>query len=438
MQLENRQIQKQTLRPQMVQSMHILQLNTIQLQEYLENLSLENPLMEFMQPTSHTYEAKQEIPRPADEQNWKYHQQERISAQDPWNSHAVAEETLAEALLHQLGGLQLKGKRRRVLEHMIHNLDSNGYLAIPLKDIQTAFGCEESLITDLLKILQSLEPWGVGARNLSECLCIQLQHLHPKDQTALVIAREELELVGKNQLPALAKKLHKPLKEVILACDVIRSLNPRPGAAFSDGKCMHYIHPELLVFQDGAHFRVTLSDSQGASIKLNEHYLQLLSGSDCLETIAYLAQKKEQLEWVQACIEQRNQTLLSLGNLILSVQQEFFRHGPGHLKTYPQSEAARQLNVHESTVSRTVRDKYLQCTWGTFPLRYFFPQGLEQKDILSNRIRDIIAREDKYNPLSDQAVSDMLAEAGYNLSKRMVSKYRNEMNIPDASIRRKY
>ena len=146
MQLENRQIQKQTLRPQMVQSMQILQLNTTQLQEYLENLSLENPLMEFIQPTAQSYESRRETPRPADEQNWKYSQQERISAQDPWNSQAAAEETLSQSLLQQLASLRLKGKSRRILEYMIHNLDANGYLTASLQDIRTVFGCDESSV----------------------------------------------------------------------------------------------------------------------------------------------------------------------------------------------------------------------------------------------------------------------------------------------------
>lgn len=438
MQMQLDQSLKQGVSQKMIQSAQILQLNSAELQEYLENLSLENPLMEFIQPAAQQYAPKQEAPRLTDEQNRKYAQQERISAQDPWNSHAVAEETLPEALLLQLGGMSLKGTRRRVLEHMIHNLDSNGYLSIPLKDIQTAFGCEEALLNELLEILQSLEPWGVGARNLSECLCIQLRQLHPKDQTALSIARDELELLGKNQLPALAKKLHKPLEEILRACDVIRSLNPRPGAAFSDGKCMQYIHPELLVFQNGDSFRILLNDFHGASVKINEDYLQLLSGSGCSETTAYLAKKKEQLLWVQQCIEQRKETLLSLGNLILEVQAEFFRKGPGFLKTFSQAEAAKGLNVHESTVSRAIRDKYLQCIWGTFPLSHFFPQGLQQRDQICSRLRQLIAGEDKHHPLSDQALSDALAGEGIALSKRMVSKYRSEMNIPDSSIRRKY
>jgi RNA polymerase sigma-54 factor len=166
--------------------------------------------------------------------------------------------------------------------------------------------------------------------------------------------------------------------------------------------------------------------------------MQLFKDCDSPETLAYLAQKKEQLEWVQQCILQRNQTLLSLGNLIFETQLSFFRNGPGHLKPFTQAAAAAQLGVHESTISRAIRDKYLQCTWGTFPLQYFFPQGMEHRDSICSRIRQLILEEDKFHPLSDQAISDILTWEDLAISKRMVSKYRAELKIPEASVRRKY
>lgn len=437
MQMHMEQNLKQTVRPQMIQSAQILQLSTVELQDYLAELSLENPLMEFSALAPPTVQ-KTDAPRRTDEQNRIYDRQEQENARDPWNTIHSGSETLSDALLFQLKGLPLEPALQQILSHMIHNLEPNGYLSIPLEDIQNAFGCSPEVITRALQILHTMEPYGVGARNLSECLCIQLQHLHPNAHTAFVIARDELELLGKNQLPALAKKLHKSMDEIRDACDLIRSLNPRPGTAFSDGREMHYIDPELLVFQDNGQCRILLNEYHTPTIHTSDYYLQLLKQCDSEETVAYLTQKKEQLDWIRQCIDQRNQTLLSLGQLILDTQQEFFRLGPGHLKVFSQAEAAKALNVHESTVSRAVRDKHLQCIWGTFPLRYFFPQGMELRDRICSRIRQLIGAEDKYRPLSDQALSDLLSQEGLRVSKRMVSKYRTELRLPDAASRKKY
>jgi len=434
MQMQTGQFLKQIVSQRMVQSAQILQLNTVELRAYLQNLALENPLMEFVPPASCAAHRQEAISFP-DEQNRAYDRQERICAQDPWNVDVA--ETLPEALDFQLSGMSLCADRRQILEHMIHNLDSNGYLCVPLQDIQAAFDCDEETVSELLAVLQSLEPYGVGARTLSECLCIQLRRLYPHEQAALYIAQNELELLGKNQLPALARKLHKPLPEILHACDVIRSLNPRPGASYSDGSCMSYLYPELLVRQEHGRFQIVQNDAQPLTVQFNAAYLQMLrDGPE--DAVAYLAKKKEQLDWVRQCIAQREQTLLSLGNLIVDVQQSFFQNGPGYLKNFTQAEAAKALDVHESTISRAVRAKYLQCTWGTFPLQYFFPQGMQQRQAISRQIRQMIEREDKFSPLSDQAICSALADAGYTVSKRMVGKYRMDMGLPDAAIRRKY
>lgn len=434
MQMQMDQSLKQAASQKMIQSAQILQMNTADLRQYLQELALENPLMEFIPPAV-SYEPRRDLPKTADEQNRSYDRQERTAARDLWNTDVT--QTLSDALLFQLSGMALSLEKRRMLEHMIYNLDSNGYLSIALEDIQTAFGSDKKTVTEALALLQSLEPCGVGARDLSECLCIQLRRLHPNERTAIEIARDELELLGKNQLPALARKLHQPLQAVLHAQDVIRSLNPRPGASYGDGGCMPYIYPELLVSQKHGCFHVALNESQPLTVQFNESYLRILQ-DDSGEAAAYLEKKKEQLEWVQQCIAQRSQTLLSIGNLILEAQQSFFRSGPGYLRIFTQAEAAGALNVHESTISRAIHGKYLQCTWGVFPLQHFFPQGLQQRHEICRQIQQMIACEDKCHPLSDQALCTALGEAGYSISRRMVSKYRESLKIPDAGSRRKY
>lgn len=436
MQLKNEPLQKQILAPQMIQSMQILQFSNLQLQEYLENLSLENPMMEFTPPASH-YEARQEQPRHRDEQNQAYERIESDRLKDPWGNIAAGE-TLAEILLFQIRGMSLSGQERRILTYLIHNLESSGYLPVSVEDTRQVFGCSTETVERMLAILQNLEPSGVGARNVSECLCIQLCQNHPGEALALEIARNHLELLGKNQMKQLSRLLKTPLEEVLRACDLIRRLNPRPGAAFGDGRNLQYIHPELSVLQDRTGFQVVLNDHDVPAVQMNGEYLSLLQESEDGLAIAYLTKKKAQLEWVQQCILQRNKTLLSLGELILENQLDFFRKGPGNLRQFSQAEAARLLGVHESTISRAIRDKHLQCLWGTFPLQHFFPQGLQQKDVIRSQIRQLIAKENPLQPLSDQAIADALAQQELRVSKRLVSKYRNELGIPDASIRQKY
>lgn len=335
MQMKTEQKTKLSVRPQMIQSAQLLQLSATELQQYLEELSLENPLMEFLSPAVPRVQ-KQEPPRNKDEQNRIYERQERENTQDPWNIISDTSESLTDALLFQMRGLSLKSRHRKILEHLIYSLDPNGYLATPLPDIQAAFGCTEETLIWLLHLLQDMEPWGVGARNLSECLCIQLHHLYPSEETALKIAHNELELLGKNQLPALAKKLKRPMEEIRNACELIRSLNPCPGAAYGSGRTMQYVYPELIVFQKGESGHIALNEYHCPTIKANDAYMALFQNCDSPETQAYLTQKKEQLEWVQQCILQRNQTLLALGNLIFEVQQDFFHDRSRAFKTlYP-------------------------------------------------------------------------------------------------------
>ena len=437
MQLKNEILQRQTLSPQMVQSMQILQLNTLQLEDYLQNLSMENPLMDFLaRPETHT--RKQEAPVYPDQQNRAYDRQEQEHRNDPWSSISAPGESLTEALLLQTSTLHLDAMDLKILRHMIHSLEPSGYLETSLEQIQRYFGCGEDTISRVLGILQSLEPLGVGARNLSECLLIQLRNRFPGEETARIIAQDYLELLGKNQLKQLAKLLHKSLEDINHACDLIRSLDPRPGSAYQNGQDMQYIHPELLVFQDADNLQICLNENQVPVIHISGYYLDLMQEDHNEEVSAYLNQKREQLEWVQQCIAQRNETLLSLGKLILEVQETFFREGPGYLTAFTQADAAKQLGIHESTVSRAARDKHLQCMWGIYPLSHFFQQGLDQKDKIRNRICELIGSEDKYHPLSDQAISDALASEGHSISKRLVTKYRNEMQIPNTSGRRKF
>lgn len=355
-------------------------MNTLELRQYLEQLALENPMMEFQAPYDEAAK-KREWLRTQDEQNHVYEREERKNAAESLHhSSAVAAETLSDSLLFQLNDLSLTSEERKLLKYIILNLESSGYLEIPLEEIAADTGTPLSEVSRLLSLLQSLEPEGVGARSLPECLQIQLRKFYPEDHTAWEIVTNHLEMVGKNQLPALAKKLHQPLSEILRACKLIRSLNPRPGSCFGERKYLPYIHPELIIVKFAGYYDILLNDSSLPPIHFNQDYLEMLKQGVPESTERYLLEKKKQLEWVADCIQHRSELLLKLGHLIVEHQQDFFRYGPDHRQAFTQAEAASLLSVHESSISRAVKDKYLQCSFGVFPLDYFFVPESEQRD----------------------------------------------------------
>ena len=437
MDMELRPSQKQTITHQMIQSSEILQMNNMELEVYLQNLALENPLLDFEEPPEED-ERKKEWLNALDEQNRVYERQERRDASDPWNLEAAMTETLEESLLLQLNSLNLPASKVSVLKYLVQSLESNGYLSTPLDEISTACHCPPAEAEELLKLLQTLEPDGVGARTLSECLSIQLKKHYPDASLALSIVNDYLDLLGKNQIPAISRALHRSQAEILEACSLIRSLNPKPGSSFGDRHYMPYIRPELLIIRFDGYFDIVLNDASIPSIRMNAYYLDLLKTDGAGETARYLKAKKEELEQINDSIRHRSGTLLSLGKLIVEYQQDFFQNGPGHLHTFLQSTAASILGVHESVISRAVNDKYLQCQHGVFPLSYFFVQGRDDKEEIKKKIRDFIEKEDKSHPYSDQKLSDLLAGQGITVSKRLITKYRTALNIPPAGGRKIY
>ena len=437
MDMELRPSQKQTVTHQMIQSSEILQMNNMELEIYLQNLALENPLLDFEEPPEED-ERKKEWLNALDEQNRVYERQERRDASDPWNLDTAMTETLEESLLLQLNSLNLSASKVFILKYLIQSLESSGYLTTPLDEIAKVCHCSLTETEEMLSVLQTLEPDGVGARTLSECLSIQLKKHYPDASLALSIVSDYLNLLGKNQIPAISRILHRSQKDILEACSLIRSLNPKPGSSFGDRHYMPYVRPELLIIRFDGYFDIVLNDASIPSIRMNAYYLDLLKTDEAGETARYLKGKKEELEQINGSIRHRSSTLLSLGKLIVEYQQDFFLNGPGHLHTFLQSTAASILGVHESVISRAASDKYLQCQYGVFPLSYFFVQGLDDKEEIKKMIRDYIEKEDKAHPFSDQKLSDLLSGQGVTVSKRLITKYRTALNIPPAGGRKIY
>jgi RNA polymerase sigma-54 factor len=437
--------QTQTLSPQLMQTMEILQMSTLELKDYVEQLAQENPVMDLEDahpPEEFTIvRRKLEWLEATDTQNSYYHRQDEGQDEDPlarYSGHSP-EETLYFQLLSQLYGLRLKPKVEKAALMILQSLNGDGWLDEDLNELPFP----PAVAKEALEAVQSMEPAGVGARSLSECLVLQLRRKPELNELALKIAEGYLDALGKSHFHQIAKALGVSQEEVRAACDEIRSLNPRPGSGFATGETMPYIDPDVIVASFGDHFELFINDRGLPSIKLSSYYSSLLKQTDEANVKDYLSDKLRQAKWVVRCIEQRRKTLRSCAEVILQRQERFFEQGAGHLVPMTLADVAGEIGVHESTVSRAIREKYVQCANGIFPLSYFFTRGLGagagegiSTDSAKALLRRLVEEEDKKKPLSDQTICTMMGKEGVALSRRTVAKYRDELNIPSATGRK--
>lgn len=450
MELNLSQTQTLALSPQMLQSMKVLQMGVQELLNYLEEASQENPLLELEFNSSQPEEdvdlrQKLEWLASTDTQNWVYERQdcEDQKTQDFYS--APQGETLFQFLTAQFPQ-QLDPAVYEAARFLASSLNQSGWLDEPLDGLARATRYPLSVLQQGLKLLQSLEPAGVGARSLSECLCLQLIRHTPEDALALEIVHRYLEPMSKSRYGWIARELNTSQAQVRAACDRIRALNPRPGAGFSGGDTPIYVIPDLFVLCLTDHLEVVANDRFLPTLQISTYYVRLSKNSLDQGVQDYLAEKMRQAKWVVQNVKQRRNTLLECAKYIVSRQEAFFLLGPGHLRPLGLADVARELDVHESTVSRTLKDKYLQCDLGTFPLSHFFPRGLGEQDTgedvtpdtAKRLLRTLIDGEDKRAPLSDQKLCGQMETQGCRISRRTVAKYRDELGIPGAQGRREY
>ena len=455
LELKLEQKQSQILSPMMIQSMAVLQMGSQELLDFVEQTVQENPVLEAEEHFERQREAgdagdllqrKLEWLESSDRQNsFYYRQDDEDRPLDPFGASMDWEDTLYGHLLFQLQGMDLKEDVRAACIFLAESLDGNGWLDEPLEVLVQDSGRPLSILEEGLQLIQSLDPAGVGARSLSECLSLQLLREHPQDLLALRIVRDGLEALARNQYGLLARRMSAAPAAVRAACDHIRSLNPRPGAGFTVREAPSYITPDLVVVRQYDHFEVIPNDRFFPSLHLNHTYTQMLQEHPEPEVQDYLSGKVRQAKWVIGAIEQRRSTLLSCARCILKAQEAFFRLGPSHLAPLLLSDVAAEMGVHESTVSRAIKDKYLQCDQGVYPLYYFFSRKLGEEgeegvspSAAKALLRRLVDEEDKRRPLSDQKLCERMAEEGCRLSRRTVAKYREELGIPNTSGRKQY
>ena len=452
--------QTQTLSPQMMQSMEILQMGSQELLEYIQDQVQENPVLEMEEKygkgdDTAVLQRKLEWLESTDAQNRYYHQQDtEDDEKDPISNYGTVderEENLYLYVLSQLEVMDLEPELLPVGRFLVESLNQNGWLDESVEDLAEELGKPVEEVEKALAAVQSLEPAGVGARNLSECLVLQLQRRHEDSELAIRIARDYLDPLSKSRYGLIAKSLGVCQEEVRTACDLIRTLNPRPGGGFAARENLVYINPDLFVVNFPDHFELLTNDYFFPDLNISGYYCRMLKSTEDNEVKDYLMGKVRQAKWVVHSIEQRRSTLLRCAECILELQEEFFRRGPGHLKPMCLADIAQKVGVHESTVSRTVRDKYLQCASGVYPLSYFFSRSLgapaarpgteentSSPDFAKALLKKLIGGEDKHKPLSDQKLCERMAREGCELSRRTVAEYRDELGIPSTTGRKQY
>ena len=434
--------QELKLTPQLLQSMEVLQMNSQELLDYLNKLSEENPTLEL----SDAPDLRASFAELRQKASW-------LDAGNFGSSFAHEEEPAMEpgALDRELDSLsaflcdQLERKRLpkpmlALTKYLAEMVDEDGYLAQEDLDGLAEMKIPQAMVDQALDLIQSLEPAGVGARNLSECLVLQLSRQKNAVPYAMDIAARFLTELSRRHYGPISKALGITVTEIQAAEKAIAVLDPHPGQAFQPAEPTVYARPDVFIVELEGELRVLLNEYYLPRISVNSYYSDMAKASDDSEARTYLKEKLRQTRWLLDSLERRGGTLRRCAQAILDTQRAFFEGATTELAPMSLSFLADMLELHPSTISRAVRDKYLQCRQGTYPLRYFFSrsvgrQGMSRQAV-KQRLLLHLKDEDPAYPLSDQTLCRLLEEEGIPLARRTVAKYRMELGIGSSTARR--
>lgn len=447
--------QKQILSQKMQQSVEILQMNAVTLSEYIREFAEENPLVEWNEEKEPVQQENTELLQKlewleeADEQNRSLYRMEHEQEEKERETNAFGRkegQSLREFLLFQINIQKIPAGHKAVLRFLAESTAESGYLEKDaIEMMMEKYPMKKSTAARILAQFQTLEPSGVGARNLQECLLIQLKQ---KNASALSmkVTRNYLDELAKNRLSYIAKAEKISMERLMRALQEIRSCQPKPGSGFAGEDSVQYVVPDVLVERRGEEFIVTTNTTVMPRLTVSHSYVKLLREKADAQTEEYITEQLKRAEWALQCISRRESTLQQVVEAIVEKQRNFFSEPQGQLVPLRLVDIAEQLNIHESTVSRAVKEKYLQCERGVFPLHTFFSKAMAKAetaenisaDSIKNRLRAIIDAEEKTEPLSDRELTERLTAEGVQICRRTVAKYREAMGIAGASGRKRY
>lgn len=433
---KQKQVQKLAMTQQLQQSIQILQYNTEDLLLYIEAKSLENPLIDIKIDTHYS-----DYPMNNSSQASFRNEENNYLNQIPDN-----QTSLFEFLIDQVHLNYRDTYLRRLVLYLVEFVDLNGYLKLDLDEAVEKTGASAIQMLDALTLLQQLDPAGVGARNIQECLMLQTERDDQAPSLAYIVLEEDFENLVHRKWQAIAKKFAVDLLEVQSIFDYIQTLSPSPGRIFESTTGL-YIRPDLTLRIKDDKFTVISNKKGMPTINFQQGYFERMKKIEDQEVQEYIKEKKLEFEWLEKAIAQRGDTILQVGIEIVRRQKEFFIRPERPLKPMILKEVSEALNIHESTVSRAVNGKYIETSFGVFELRSFFTSGLvtgnETGEIVSTdsvkkQLQELVANEDKAKPFSDQKLADLLKEQEVDISRRTIAKYRDLLGIPASSKRKRY
>jgi len=454
---------QQVLAPQLQQSLQILQAPTLELRNIVQQELQTNPVLEeeigafdSEERTKDDREFEEEFERLARlDEEWRDYMAQNVSysSRNPEDEERrqfffdsiASQETLQQHLLEQLNTAEVSTSQREAAELIIGSIDELGFLQSSLEEISQNTTHSVQELQQMLDLVQTFHPVGVGARDLKDCLLIQLRRLGKQDSLEYQIVSEFLEDLGRRRFPEVARRLGVSVEQVQRAANFISTLDPKPGQIFSPDP-NSYVLPDVSVDKIDDGYSVTLNGDQIPHLRISKTYKDLMTqGSNGAEVRDYIREKIRSGKFLIKSIHQRQQTILNIANEIVKRQHDFLEAGTAFLKPMTMVQIADTVGVHETTVSRAISGKYMATPQGVFEMKYFFTPGYQTVDgaALSNTsvkeaIADLVRNEQPRNPLSDKEIVEILSDRGIPIARRTVAKYRAELNILPSNLRKQF
>jgi len=476
--------QELKINPRLYQAMDLLYMPLLDLQQHLKQELLNNPFLDMVEPEEDEEESEEETVEAEaateteektnnDEIDWEEilldgfdagGRREEHEEREYYEPVTVDTRDLSDHLLDQITLLDLTPRQQFLADEFVGNINEDGYLACTLDDLlnavnDTVIKAAEAVdrdtddlplykrteIDEMLSIMQSLDPPGVGARDLRECLMLQLKEAGLEQSVPYRLVRDCFEELINHRWSEISKRFGISPGDVQKAADEIKKLDPKPGLVYSSASD-NYIIPDLIVEKIDGRYHVFLNDANLPRLKLSRAYQEIARDKKKFEgeSKEFISSKLNSANWMIQAIEQRRQTMLKVMNYIVDRQRDFFEKGVQHLKPLTLREVAEVINMHESTVSRVTNEKFVQTPRGVLPLKFFFSSGLSTtagEDVsargIKAQIEKLVADEDPKHPLTDQAIVNILKESGVQIARRTVAKYRDQLGVLSARMRKR-
>jgi RNA polymerase sigma-54 factor len=472
--LELKLSQKLVLTPQLQMAIKLLQMPQLELSQTINQELVENPFLEEQSDVTSSEELSreekeslEEIPQDTDDSELSLEKLAHLPSDDYFEergsdgrdlgyftsgnvTHPSFEYFLSSApdlfdhLIWQLRMSKESEEIREVAELIIGNIDENGYLRISDEEVSELSNSDRETVKKAVALIQSFDPPGIAARDVKECLQLQLRSMNMQGTLAESLIINNLELLAKRKYLQLSKEYHVSEEDILAAVKIIESLDPKPARKFSTSSA-NYITPDVFIVKADNGYQIVLNDEGLPKIRINNYYQRLLNqkGSIPKEERQFLEDKLRSAIWLLKSLDQRNKTIYRVTESILLFQRDFFDRGVNALKPLNLKDIAAELSLHESTISRVTSNKYLSCPHGIYSFKYFFSNAIPSDSgelsstSVKEMIRMIVSEEDRSNPLSDMRIVDIFKSKSITIARRTIAKYREELKIPSQSQRRR-